>query len=274
VALGAPGTLRVVSQPDLFVVCKNCGSEVSPYVTECPYCGQRVRKRAPKIDRSTGEPQTKRRRRAKKLPRLRAEEIAGIAPETRPYATLALIVVCVLAALVHAADATRDLGYLFVSDLVQDDIWRWFVTPFLHGDQLGYAFVALVAVGIFGTLLERRFGRVAVVLIFILAGAAGSALSVLLETPPLLEDTPLWPVWGANGAALGLLCAWLVDDRLAARRGEDRENDLLGVYIIAAVLVLLSLTTEAANIAAAVGGALVGSFVGLLLPRFTRSARP
>src|SRR5437763_1167677 len=36
---------------DLFVVCKNCGSEVSPYVTECPYCGQRVRKRAPKIER-------------------------------------------------------------------------------------------------------------------------------------------------------------------------------------------------------------------------------
>ncbi|MBA2763964.1 MAG: zinc-ribbon domain-containing protein [Thermoleophilaceae bacterium] len=36
-----------MSSPDLFVVCKNCGSEVSPYVTECPYCGQRVRKRAP-----------------------------------------------------------------------------------------------------------------------------------------------------------------------------------------------------------------------------------
>ena len=62
-----------MSQPDLFVVCKNCGSEVSPYVTECPYCGQRVRKRAPKIDRSTGEPAQKRRRRARKLPRLRAE---------------------------------------------------------------------------------------------------------------------------------------------------------------------------------------------------------
>ena len=53
-----------MSQPDLFVVCKNCGSEVSPYVTECPYCGQRVRKRAPKIDRSSGEPEQKRRRRA------------------------------------------------------------------------------------------------------------------------------------------------------------------------------------------------------------------
>ena len=37
--------------PDLFVICKNCGSEVSPYITECPYCGNRLRKRAPKLDR-------------------------------------------------------------------------------------------------------------------------------------------------------------------------------------------------------------------------------
>jgi membrane associated rhomboid family serine protease len=78
-------------------------------------------------------------------------------------------------------------------------------------------------------------------------------------------------VLGANGAALGLLFAWLVDDRLAARRGEDRENDLLGVYIIAAVLVLLSLTTPEANIGAAAGGALAGALIGLLLPRFARS---
>ena len=62
-----------MSEADLFVVCKSCGSEVSPYVTECPYCGNRVRKRAPKIDRGEGdEPQPRRRRRAKppKLPKL------------------------------------------------------------------------------------------------------------------------------------------------------------------------------------------------------------
>jgi membrane associated rhomboid family serine protease len=261
-----------VSQPDLFVVCKNCGSEVSPYVTECPYCGQRVRKRAPKIDRSTGEPTQRRRRRARKLPRLRADEIAGIAPDTRPYATFGILLVCVVALLVNAADPLRDIGYLWVKAPVMTDAWRWFVTPFLHGDQLGYAFVALVPVGIFGTLLERRFGPVAVVLTFVLAGAAGAALAAGLETPPLLSDVPIWPVFGANGAALGLLCAWLVDDRLAARRGEDRENDLLGVYVIAAVLVLLSLTTEEANIAAAVGGALAGSLIGLVLPRFAKAS--
>ena len=264
-----------MSQPDLFVVCKNCGSEVSPYVTECPYCGQRVRKRAPKIDRSSGEPERKRRRRPKKLPRLRAEEIAGIAPDTRPYATFGLIAACVVGMLVYAADKTMDIGLVTLSPdgsfVTQDEVWRWFVTPFLHGDQLGYAFVALVAVGIFGTLLERRFGPVAVVATFILAGAAGVGLAVVSEAPPLLSNATGWAVAGANGPALGLLVAWLVDDRLAARRGDDRENDLLGVYVIAAVLVLLSLTTESANIAAAVGGALTGALLGLVLPRLSRT---
>ena len=259
-----------MSQPDLFVVCKNCGSEVSPYVTECPYCGQRVRKRAPKIDRSTGEPSAKRRRRPRKLPRLRAEEIAGIAPETRPYATFGLIAVCVVLTLVYAAEP-MDLGWMIVPDTAYEDVWRWFVAPFVHGEELGYAFVALVAVGIFGTLLERRFGPVPVVLTFVLAGAAGSAVAVTLETPPLLSDSPAWAVLGANGAALGLLFAWLVDDRLASRRGDDRENDLLGVYVIAAVLVLLSLTTPEANVGAAAGGALTGALIGLLLPHLARS---
>jgi membrane associated rhomboid family serine protease len=259
-----------VSQPDLFVVCKNCGSEVSPYITECPYCGQRIRKRAPKLDRSGGEAQPKRRGKAK-LPRLRAEEIAGIAPDVRPYATFALMLVCVAGLLVYAADPS------FIADAYiimppQDEVWRWFAAPFLHGDQLGYAFVALVPVAIFGTLLERRFGPLVPIAVFVLAGAAGAGLAVTLETPPLLEDVPLYPVFGANGAALGMLCAWLVDDRLAARRGEDRENDLLGVYVIAVVLVLLSLTSEEANIAAAVGGAAVGAVLGLLLPLFTRKS--
>jgi membrane associated rhomboid family serine protease len=259
-----------VSQPDLFVVCKNCGSEVSPYVTECPYCGQRVRKRAPKLDRGGGVAPPKRRRRAK-LPRLRAEEIAGIAPDTRPYGTFALILACVATSLVYAADQGLDLGYVTIP--LDEEVWRMFATPFLHTDQLGYALVALVAVGIFGTMLERRFGPLAVIGTFVLAGAAGAAVAVALEVPPLLDDRPIYAVFGANGAALGLLCAWLVDDRMAARRGEDRDNDLIGVYVVAAVLVCLSLTTEEANVGAAAGGAAAGALIGLALPLFTRKSR-
>jgi membrane associated rhomboid family serine protease len=260
-----------VSQPDLFVVCRNCGSEVSPYVTECPYCGQRVRKRAPKLDRSGGEPQAKRRaRRRPSLPRLRADEIAGVAPDTRPYATFTLILICVASALVWQADPGLDVGYIFVP--VLEDVWRFFVAPFLFEEQIGYAFVTLIAVGIFGTLLERRFGPLPVIVVFVLSGAAGMALVAYAETPPLFSDAEAFPVFGANGAALGLLCAWLVDDRMAARRGEERENDLLGVYVVAIVLVLLSLAEESANIGAAVGGALAGSLLGLVLPVFTRKS--
>jgi membrane associated rhomboid family serine protease len=154
---------------------------------------------------------------------------------------------------------------------IDDEVWRWFVTPFVH-DNLGYQFVTLMATGIFGTLVERRFGPVPVVVVFVLAGAAGAAVAVTLEVPPLLDDRAIYPVMGANGAALGLLCAWLVDDRLAARRGEERGNDLMGVYVAAAVLLLLSLAVIEANIGAAVGGALAGALLGLALPLFTRKS--
>jgi membrane associated rhomboid family serine protease len=261
-----------VSQPDLFVVCKNCGSEVSPYVTECPYCGQRVRKRAPKIDRSGRTAQPKQRRRAK-LPRLRPDEITGIAPDTRPYATIVLVAISLLATLALAVETVSltDVGGIVMP--LDEDVWRWFTAPFVH-DNLGYQFVALATIGVFGMMLERRFGPVAAVLVFVLAGAAGCAVAVTIEAPPLLtEEDVIYPVLGANGAALGMLCAWLVDDRMAARRGVDRENDLLGVYVIAVLLLLLSVATVEANIAAAVTGALVGALLGLLLPLVARRGR-
>jgi membrane associated rhomboid family serine protease len=257
-----------VSQPDLFVVCRNCGSEVSPYVTECPYCGQRVRKRAPKIERGTGEPRP-RRRHLPRLPRLRADEIEGIAPEARPYASMTIIAISLLASLVVATNkvSLSDLGGTFVP--LEEQAWRFFASPFLH-DSLAYQCVTLVAVGVFGTMLERRFGPAPVVMIFVLAGAGGCALASLVEVPPLLTNRAVFAVLGANGAALGLLAAWLVDDRRAYRRGDARGNDLIGVYVFAAVLLLLSLAVEEANVVAALGGAAVGTLLGLTLPLFTR----
>src|SRR3954469_25761603 len=86
----------MASSPDLFVVCKNCGSEVSPYITECPYCGTRLRKRAPKIERdgtvSEPKPKKQRRQRAARIPRPRREsaEVGAAVGATRPWVTIAL----------------------------------------------------------------------------------------------------------------------------------------------------------------------------------------
>jgi membrane associated rhomboid family serine protease len=255
-----------MSQPDLFVVCKNCGSEVSPYVTECPYCGQRVRKRAPKLDRGGGETEERKRRRPR-LSRLRPDEIEGIAPDRRPYATILLVLVSLAATVVvQAGMDPADIGQITVG--AEDSVWRWFAAPFVY-DTLGYEFVALLAAALFGSLLERRYGPAAPILIFVLSGAAGCALAVQLDVPPLFSNH-FTTVEGANGAALGLLTAWLVDDRLAVHRGEERENDMLGVGVLAALLVLLSVAVEEANIGAALGGALAGAVLGAALPLFTR----
>lgn len=258
-----------MSQPDLFVVCKSCGSEVSPYVTECPYCGQRVRKRAPKLERSADDdqPRAKKARRPK-LSRLRANEIEGIAPDTRPTATIALIAASLILTLVFAADklGIEDIGA--VAAPVFDQPWRYLTAPFVHGTSLGYAFVALTAVGVFGSLIERRFGAVLVLLVFLASGAAGVAAAVALES--IGEPFDYDFVFGANGAALGLLAAWLVDDRRAARGGGDRDNDLIGVLVFAGVLLLLPLAVLGANAVAGVAGALVGALFGLLLPALSR----
>ena len=254
-----------MSEPDLFVVCKNCSSEVSPYVTECPYCGQRVRKRAPKIERGTPveEPSGRRRRKPKaakppKLGRLRRDEIPGIAPETRPYVTGALVVIALLATIVTATGSVSsfDLGAIYGP--VGNEWWRVAASPFVYSNG-GYEFVALVVIAIFGTMIERRFGPVALLVTAVLAGAGGAALAVLLEDFPAL---------GGNGIALGLLGAWFVDDRLAARRGNDRENDLIGVYVLAAVLLLVPVAEEDASFFAGLGGAAIGSVIGTAMSPF------
>jgi membrane associated rhomboid family serine protease len=252
-----------VSEADLFVVCKSCGSEVSPYVTECPYCGNRVRKRAPKIARGEeDELAPRRRRRAKppKLPKLRSDEIPGIAPETRPYATGALIAISLLLTLVLATNE------VFIDDVggiigpLDGEWWRIAAYPFVF-DNFGTEFIALLAVGIFGVLLERRFGWFAVVALFLVCGAAGGALTELLE---------IYPALSANGAALGLLAAWYVDDRLAARRDDDRGNDLLGVLVIFVVLMLVPLADETASWAAGVGGLAAGAVLGAVISPLRR----
>src|SRR5207248_5688956 len=91
------------SGADLFVVCKQCGSEVSPYITECPYCGHRLRRRAPKLPKAGAPTRTPRTRtRLRRLLALRAARRgiglgrrrlgAGWSLSVgRPYATIALV---------------------------------------------------------------------------------------------------------------------------------------------------------------------------------------
>jgi membrane associated rhomboid family serine protease len=244
------------SGADLFVVCKTCGSEVSPYITECPYCGSRLRKRAPKLDKE-GQPRERRGRRAPRpaLTPLKPGEMPGIRLEQRPYATLALIAAALLASL--AVQTTWvDTADLAVFGPLDGEPWRLLTASFIYVNT-GYALVGLLSVALFGWLLERRHGHWAPVLVFLAAGAAGMGAAVALETFPLAA--------GGNAGALGLLCAWAVPDLLARRRRGETDSDLLGAAVIGGVVALIPVAADEASWVAAGGGAVCGLVLGLLL---------
>ena len=253
------------SGADLFVVCKQCGSEVSPYITECPYCGSRLRKRAPKLEKARKQEERRRRRAdAPRLGRLRAGEIPGIRVDKRPYATIAILLVSVaISALVQLGKPFHSGDVVIVGGL-GGDWWRVLTAPFVYLNT-GYMLVALAAVMLFGWLLERRHGPLAPVLIFLIAGAAGMALATSFES---LGATI---VSGGNGPALALLCAWAVPDLASRRRGEDTDSDMLGVAVIAGVLLLLPVAVPEADPLAGLAGVVVGFVLGLPLATLSRA---
>lgn len=248
--------------PDLFVICKHCGSEVSPYITECPYCGSRLRKRAPKLDRE-GRPAEKDRRRAKRrspapsLGPLRRGEIAGIRPDGRPYATAALVGASLVLFVLLRADVVKLIDVAIVGT-PNGDWWHVLTAPFAY-ENSGYAFVALFAIALFGWLVERRHGPLVVVLLFLAGGAGGMAVAAATETFP----TAL----GGNGAALALLVAWAIPDVRDARRGREVDGDLLGAAVFAVVLLLLPLAVEWADPLAGITGLVAGAALGYPLAR-------
>jgi membrane associated rhomboid family serine protease len=244
------------SGPDLYLVCKSCGAEVSPYITECPYCGTRIQKRAPKLDRG-GVPKAPRKARSRpQLPRLRPGEIPGIRADQRPWAVWAIVLASVL---ITVGLKSGLLNYTdFALTEGADDVWRPFTTQFAY-IATGYEAVVVGTIALFGFLLERRHGWWAPLLVFLVAGAGGAYVAVEVAGEGL--------ALGANGAALGMLAAWAMRDILGRRKGFEDESDLLGVLAIAAVLVLLPLATSDASGVAGVVGGVAGIILGLLLAR-------
>ena len=243
--------------PDLFVVCKNCGSEVSPYITECPYCGNRLRKRAPKIDREGRVTERQRRLRAPtpSLPRLKTGEIPGIRGDSRPYATVLLVVLGLVGSLLWRTGLFND-SYAQLAIIGRPNtqhLWKLATAPFIYNNT-GFALACLVAIALFGWLLERRHGLVVIIVLFLLGGVGGMALT----TAALPNAVAI----GGNGIALALIGAWAIPDLLTLRRGEEVDGDLLGVLAIAVVVALMPLVVTQASWIADGAGVLAGLLVG------------
>ncbi len=250
------------SGADLFVVCKQCGSHVSPYITECPYCGNRLRRRAPKLPRESRR--TGRRARVpSSLGRLRPGEIPGIRGDARPYVTAALVIATCVVWILCWRGAWIDASSLWAaSKPLHGEWWRLITTQFVYISGF-YQFTALVAIALFGTLLERRHGPLFVLALFFACGVGGALVA--------FAAYPDHAVIGANAAALGLLAAWAVPDLRARRANRFYDGDLLGTLAIAGALLAMPLARpdEASWVAGLIGaaiGLLVGAGVDRLRP--------
>ena len=237
------------------MVCKSCGSEVSPYVTECPYCGTRLRKRAPKLERRGDEITPRERRR-----RLRAPRLPRIAAAERPYVTFAVILgPAVLLLVQRAADLFPSEVGAIVAD-VGSEWWRYLAAPFVY-DDIGYLFVVAVAVAVFVPPLERRLGTVSAALLLLACGGLGMLAADGMHSIGL--DAGTLVAAGGNGIALGALAAWLVMRHLESRGNPGDDYDVIGVTVFAAVLLALPLVEDFANEWAGLAGGLVGLGAGL-----------
>jgi hypothetical protein len=263
----------MTSGADLFVVCKQCGSEVSPYVTECPYCGNRLRRRAPKLPRVNGPSHpaptrgglggllSRSRRPGAPARALGSSRGGGGRWEaTRPYATIALVVVSCVAWVAARAEPNVYL-HTAVAGPLGGEWWKLLSNGLVYYFHGLYVFVCVAALAIFGWLFERRHGSVVTLALFFGAAAAGALAAIAVYAVPVVS--------GADGAALALLAGWAAPDLLAARAGEYYEGDLLGAGAVALLLLAMPFAyavSEACWLASVVAGA-IGLLVGVGLGR-------
>ncbi len=152
--------------PDLFVICKNCQSEVSPYITECPYCGSRLRKRAPKLDREGRRPSASGGRRARRCRGCAAARSRGSAASRAPtrrsrWSSPGSRGRCCGAPRSWEAPTRSNCGRASGRTCGGGCWWRRSRTsiPATRSWRLG-------AIALYGWLLERRHGSLLVLLLF------------------------------------------------------------------------------------------------------------
>jgi membrane associated rhomboid family serine protease len=254
-----------MSETELSVICKNCGSEVSPYVTECPYCGARLRKRAPKLERRGDalEAQEPRRRR-RRVPRPGRTTFA--VSTDRPYATISIVLASAVLLLVQKATGYGLVSFGGVVVPFEDEWWRYLAAPFAYLD-VGYLFVVGIALAIFGTGIERRLGTVPTLVLLVACGSLG----VLAAAGVADARNEIAVIAGGNGLALGAVAAWFVIRRSETSGAIGEDYDRVGVAVSAVALLLLPLFVETANFWAGLAGGAVGALCGVLATAFHRS---
>lgn len=145
------------------------------------------------------------------------------------------------------------------------EYYRLFTAMFLHFGAF-HLLANMVSLGVLGPTVEKLFGKVRFLLVYLLGGIAGNLLSVYLDV--WLDRNALSA--GASGAIFALFGAYLVMALSKKFTGLSVPRVLIAIVIS----VIPGFEMQSINMSAHLGG-LVGGFIVslILLPTFVKYPR-
>ncbi len=156
-----------------------------------------------------------------------------------PYVTYFMIGSCILVFLVQmltqnssGGDLLSTLGDKNNAAIIQGQYWRLFTPMWLHGSILHIVF-NMYALVIFGSNLERFYGHVRYLLLYLLSGFAGNVVSFMMSPAESL---------GASTAIFGLIAAqgvFIYQNRTLIRNARSL---LINTIAIAGINLVLGLS--------------------------------
>lgn len=173
-----------------------------------------------------------------------------------------------------STDAMISWGGNLAAYSLVDQPWRLLTSMFLH---VGLVHLALnmYMLLIFGMLVERRFGRVRMLLAYLLSGIVGSLVSALWHADPMRQVIGA----GASGALMGLCGAYLADWLVAQWHNDPHESISTGGPLVQTIGINLVIGAfmpgidNACHVGGLIGGFIVGGAFAMIPLGFGRLQR-
>lgn len=172
---------------------------------------------------------------------------------TRPWATLTIIVICVVAYLLQRTVPGFSQAWAFAPFIGVSEPWRFLTSAFLHSSS-GFLHIVLnmIALWAIGPYLEQTLGWIRFTALYLLSAVAGSAALVMWAA---FADQWTLTAVGASGAVFGLFGAVMVVLRRVGRNAT-------GMMAVIAINVVIGFVLPGIAWQAHLGGLLVGALLG------------
>jgi membrane associated rhomboid family serine protease len=142
--------------------------------------------------------------------------------------------------------------------VAQGEWWRIFTSAFFHLGPVHLAFNMYVLY-LYGSLVERMYGRIEYLAIYLLAAAGGSVFTILID--------PAQFAAGASGAIFGVLgLLFAVSRRHHAVLGPQGRRVMAGIGTYLVLLLVFTFLVPGISWTGHLGGMIVGALLGFLLP--------